>query len=133
MVFDEITAGSLLKVDQQCHKLSDSPFPVNPAGFTILSAIHQVHDDAGCVLHTHTRAGIAGNCQTAGVLPISQQSTFVRSSLAYHGCGGVALREDEKPRQQADLGNRKYLVLRNHGLLTIGRTVADALLAMYTL
>jgi ribulose-5-phosphate 4-epimerase/fuculose-1-phosphate aldolase len=80
MVFDEITAGSLVKVDQQCHKLSDSPFPVNPAGFTILSAIRQVHDDAGCVLHTHTRAGIAGSCQTAGVLPISQQSTFVRRS-----------------------------------------------------
>jgi ribulose-5-phosphate 4-epimerase/fuculose-1-phosphate aldolase len=89
--------------------------------------------DVGCVLHTHSRAGVAVSAQKCGVLPISQQSTFVRSSLAYHGCEDLALWEDEKPRPQADLGNRKYLVLRNHGLLTIGRTVADALLAMYTL
>lgn len=132
MLFDEITASSLVRVDMHCNKLSDSPFPVNPAGFTIHSAIHQVRADAGCVLHTHTRAGIAVSCQSAGVLPISQQSTFVLSSLAYHDYEGVALREDEQPRLQADLGTCKYLMLRNHGLLTIGRTVADAFLAMYT-
>ena len=132
MLFDEITASSLVRVDMHCNKLSDSPFPVNPAGFTIHSAIHQVRADAGCVLHTHTRAGIAVGCQSAGVLPISQQSTFVLSSLAYHDYEGVALREDERPRLQADLGTCKYLMLRNHGLLTIGRTVADAFLAMYT-
>ena len=83
-------------------------------------------------MHTHTRAGIAVSCQKAGVLPISQQSTFVLSSLAYHDYEGVALRDDEKPRLQADLGNRKFLMLRSHGLLTIGRTVADAFLSMYT-
>lgn len=132
MLFDEITASSLVRVDMQCNKLGDSPFPVNPAGFTIHSAIHQARADAGCVLHTHTRAGIAVSCQAAGVLPISQQSTFVLSSLAYHDYEGVALREDERPRLQADLGTSKYLMLRNHGLLTIGRTVADAFLAMYT-
>ena len=132
MMFDEITASSLVKVDQSCNKLSDSPFPVNPAGFTIHSAIHQVREDAGCVVHTHTRAGIAVSCQKAGVLPISQQSTFVLSSLAYHDYEGVALNDAEKPRLQADLGHCRFLMLRNHGLLTVGRTVADAFLAMYT-
>jgi ribulose-5-phosphate 4-epimerase/fuculose-1-phosphate aldolase len=132
LMFDEITASSLVKVDQACNKLHESPFPVNPAGFTIHSAIHQAREDAGCVLHTHTRAGSAVSCQKAGVLPISQQSTFVLSSLAYHDYEGVALRDDEKPRLQADLGTNKFLMLRNHGLLTIGRTIADAFLSMYT-
>ena len=132
MMFDEITASSLVKVDQACNKLSESVFPVNPAGFVIHSAIHGARDDVGCVLHTHTRAGIAVSTQKAGVLPISQQSTFVLSSLAYHGYEGVALRDEEKPRLQADLGRCTFLMLRNHGLLTVGRTVADAFLAMYT-
>ena len=119
MMFDEITASSLVKVDQSCHTLSDSPFPVNPAGFTIHSAIHQARRDAGCVLHTHTRAGIAVSAQQDGVLPISQQSTFVLASLAYHDYEGVALRDEEKPRLQADLGDKTFLMLRNHGLLTV--------------
>ncbi|RZL09995.1 MAG: class II aldolase/adducin family protein [Rubrivivax sp.] len=131
LMFDEITASSLVKVDQDCHKLSDSPFPVNPAGFTIHSAVHAARDDAGCVLHTHTRAGVAVSAQKAGVLPISQQSTFVLASLAYHEYEGVAFRDDEKPRLQADLGGHNFLVLRNHGLLTVGRTIADAFLHMY--
>jgi len=131
LLFEEITASSLVKVDQDCHKLSDSPFPVNPAGFVIHSAIHQVREDAGCVLHTHSRAGVAVSAQKCGVLPISQQSTFVLSSLAYHDYEGVALRDDEKSRLQADLGERNYLMLRNHGLLTVGRTIADAFLLMY--
>jgi len=131
LMFDEITASSLVKVDQACNKLSESPFPVNPAGFTIHSAIHAVRDDAGCVLHTHTRAGVGVSAQRAGVLPISQQSTFVLASLAYHDYEGVAFREDEKPRLQADLGDRNFLMLRNHGLLTVGRTIADAFLHMY--
>lgn len=131
LMFDEITASSLVKVDQDCNKLSDSPFPVNPAGFTIHSAIHAVREDAGCVLHTHTRAGVGVSAQQAGVLPISQQSTFVLASLAYHDYEGVAFREDEKPRLQADLGDKNFLMLRNHGLLTVGRTIADAFLHMY--
>lgn len=131
LLFEEITASSLVKVDQECRKLSDSPFPVNPAGFVIHSAIHQVRDDAGCVLHTHSRAGVAVSAQKYGVLPISQQSTFVVSSLAYHDYEGVALRDDEKQRLQADLGTANFLVLRNHGLLTVGSTVADAFLGMY--
>lgn len=132
LMFDEITASSLIKVDQACNKLHDSPFPVNPAGFTIHSAIHQAREDAGCVLHTHTRAGIAISAQKDGILPISQQSTFVLASLAYHDYEGVALRDEEKPRLQADLGNANFLMLRNHGLLTVGRTIADAFLSMYT-
>jgi ribulose-5-phosphate 4-epimerase/fuculose-1-phosphate aldolase len=132
LMFEEITASSLVKVDQAGNKLSDSPFPVNPAGFTIHSCIHQVRDDAGCVLHTHSRAGVAVSAQKCGVLPISQQSTFVLPSLAYHDYEGVALRDDEKPRLQADLGRSNYLMLRNHGLLTVGPTIAEAFLAMYT-
>jgi len=131
LMFDEITASSLVKVDQDCNKLSDSPFPVNPAGFVIHSAVHQAREDAGCVLHTHSRAGVAVSAQRCGVLPISQQSTFVLGSLAYHDYEGVALRDDEKPRLQADLGRANYLMLRNHGLLTVGRTIADAFLNMY--
>jgi ribulose-5-phosphate 4-epimerase/fuculose-1-phosphate aldolase len=131
LMFDEITASSLIRVDQQCNKLHDSPHPVNPAGFVIHSAIHEVREDAGCVLHTHTRAGVAVAAQRGGVLPISQQSSFVLASLAYHDYQGVAFRPEEKPSLQADLGDRDYLCLRNHGLLTVGRTIADAFLAMY--
>lgn len=132
LMFDEITASSLVKVDMQCNKLMDSPFPVNPAGFVIHSAVHEAREDVQCVLHTHTRAGVAVSAQKNGVLPISQQSTFVLASLAYHDYEGVAFRPDEKPRLQADLGAANFLMLRNHGLLTCGPTIADAFLAMYT-
>ena len=132
LMFDEITASSLVKIDQNCNKLSASPYPVNPAGFTIHSCIHQGRADAGCVLHTHTRAGVAVSAQKCGVLPISQQSTFVLGSLAYHDYEGVALHDEEKPRLQAALGTANYLMLRNHGLLTVGKTIPDAFLAMYT-
>ena len=132
LMFDEITASSLVKVDMQCNKLIDSPYPVNPAGFVIHSAVHEAREDVQCVLHTHTRAGVAVSAQKNGVLPISQQSTFVLASLAYHGYEGVAFRDEEKPRLQADLGAANFLMLRNHGLLTCGKTIADAFLSMYT-
>lgn len=132
LMFDEITASSLVKVDQHCNKVIDSPFPVNPAGFVIHSCIHEVREDAGCVLHTHSRAGVAVSAQKCGVLPISQQSTFVLASLAYHDYEGVALRDDEKPRLQKDLGDKTFLMLRNHGLLVVGKTIPDAFLSMYT-
>jgi ribulose-5-phosphate 4-epimerase/fuculose-1-phosphate aldolase len=131
LMFDEITASSLVKVDKDCNKMIDSPYPVNPAGFVIHSAVHEAREDAGCVLHTHTRAGVAVSAQAAGVLPISQQSTFVLASLAYHGYQGVAFRPEEKPSLQADLGKHQFLMLRNHGLLTVGRTIADAFFYMY--
>ncbi|MCY1515182.1 Methylthioribulose-1-phosphate dehydratase [compost metagenome] len=132
LMFDEITASSLVKVDQQCNKIIDSPYPVNPAGFVIHSAVHAAREDIQCVLHTHTSAGIAVSAQKNGVLPISQQSTFVLASLAYHDYEGVAFRDDEKPRLQADMGHANFLMLRNHGLLTCGKTIADAFLSMYT-
>jgi ribulose-5-phosphate 4-epimerase/fuculose-1-phosphate aldolase len=131
LLFEEITASSLIAVDRQGNQLNDSQFTVNRAGFVIHSAIHVAREDAQCVLHTHTRAGVAVSAQKKGVLPISQQSTFVLGSLAYHDYEGVALRDDEKPRLQADLGNANYLMLRNHGLLTVGCSVADAFLSMY--
>jgi ribulose-5-phosphate 4-epimerase/fuculose-1-phosphate aldolase len=131
LMFDEITASSLVKIDLQGNKLDDTPFPVNPAGFTIHSAIHSARHDAQCVLHTHTLNGLAVSAQKGGVLPLSQQSIFILSSLAYHDYEGVALRDDEKPRLVKDLGRSTYLMLRNHGLLTVGATVADAVLAMY--
>ena len=131
LMFDEITASSLVKVDMACNKLHDTPFPVNPAGFVIHSAVHEARPEAGCVLHTHTRAGVGVSAQKGGILPISQQSTFVLASLAYHDYEGVAFRPDEKPRLQADLGEANFLVLRNHGLLTVGKTIADAFLSMY--
>ena len=131
LMFDEITASSLVKIDLRGEKLEPSPFPVNPAGFTIHGAIHEARDDARCVLHTHTLNGIAVSAQRGGVLPISQQSIFVLGSLGYHDYEGVALRADEKPRLVRDLGANRFLMLRNHGLLTVDASVADAFLDMY--
>jgi ribulose-5-phosphate 4-epimerase/fuculose-1-phosphate aldolase len=131
MMFDEITASSLVKIDVHGNKLDDSPFPVNPAGFTIHSAVHAVRHDAQCVLHVHSVNGVAVSAQKNGLLPLSQQSIFVLASLAYHDYEGVALNEEEKPRLVADLGDKNFLMLRNHGLLTLGSTVADAFLNMY--
>jgi len=131
MLFEEITASSLIKIDQNGEKLSESPHPVNRAGFVIHSAVHAVREDAGCVLHTHTRAGVGVSAQAGGVLPISQQSTFVLASLAYHTYEGVALHDEEKPRLQADLGTANHLMLRNHGLLVVGSSIPEAFLLMY--
>jgi ribulose-5-phosphate 4-epimerase/fuculose-1-phosphate aldolase len=129
--FREITASSLVKVDLHGHKVMASPHEINPAGFTIHSAIHAARDDAQCVLHVHSVNGVAVSAQEEGVLPLSQHSIFVLSSLAYHDYEGVALDEDEKPRLVRDLGDKRFLMLRNHGLLTVGRSVAEAFVAMY--
>jgi ribulose-5-phosphate 4-epimerase/fuculose-1-phosphate aldolase len=131
MMFDEITASSLVKIDHDARKVLDSPYEINPAGFTIHSAIHAAREDARCVLHTHSINGVAVSAQKGGVLPLSQQSTFVLASLAYHDYEGLALNPEEKPRLVSDLGHRTYLMLRNHGLLTVGASIADAFLAMY--
>jgi len=132
MMFDEITASSLVKIDLAGNKLdSDNPFPINPAGFTIHSAIHAARHDARCVLHVHTANGVAVSAQKNGILPISQQSIFVLSDLAYHDYEGVALNAAEKPRLVRDLGDRSFLMLRNHGLLTVGETIPDTFLSMY--
>jgi ribulose-5-phosphate 4-epimerase/fuculose-1-phosphate aldolase len=133
LMFDEITASSLVKVDQNCNKLQDSPFPVNPAGFTIHSCIHEGRPEVNCVMHTHTRAGVAVSAQKAGLLRISQQATLVMPFLAYHDYEGVALRADEKARLQASFGQKSLLILRSHGLLAAGASAADVFLFMYTL
>lgn len=131
MLFSEITASSLVKVDLQGRKVDDSPYDVNPAGFTIHSAVHAAREDAMCVLHTHSVNGVSVSAQEGGVLPLSQHSIVVLASLAYHDYEGVALVDDEKPRLVHDLGDKRYMMLRNHGLLTVGRTVAEAFAAMY--
>lgn len=132
-LFEEITASSLVKIDLAGNAVMETPFAVNPAGFVIHSAIHAAREDAQCVLHTHTAAGIAVSAQKQGLLPISQQSIFPLSSIGYHDYEGVALEDDEKPRLVRDLGESTYLILRNHGLLTVGPTIPDAFLAMYVL
>jgi len=132
MTFDEITASSLVKVDLDGTKVMDAPYEINPAGFIIHSAIHAARENAQCVLHVHSVNGAAVSAQKAGVLPISQQSIFVLSSLAYHDYEGVALRDDEKPRLVRDLGDKNFFMLRNHGLITVAENVPDAFLFMYT-
>jgi ribulose-5-phosphate 4-epimerase/fuculose-1-phosphate aldolase len=133
LLFEEMTASSLVKVDLDGEIVLDTPYPINPAGFTIHSAVHAARQDAGCVLHTHTRAGVAVSAQADGLLPLSQISLLPCASLAYHDYEGIALNEDEKPRLVADLGDCKFLILRNHGLLTVGESIPEAFLYMYAL
>lgn len=133
LMFEEMTASSLVKVDLDGNIVLESPHVINPAGFTIHSAVHAARPDVACVVHTHTRAGVAVSAQAAGLLPLSQTSLFPLASLGYHDYEGVALNEDEKPRLVADLGDKAFLILRNHGLLTAGSSVADAFLYMYLL
>ena len=131
LLFEEVTASNLVKVDLDGNKIMESPHPVNPAGFVIHSAIHAARPDALCVMHTHSLHGVAVSAQKDGLLPLSQQSLFVLASLGYHNYEGVALRDDEKPRLVNDLGDSMFLILRNHGILTVGQNPAEAFLAMY--
>lgn len=131
MMFDEITASSLVKIDVDGNKVMDSDFDINPAGFTIHSCIHAARSNAHCVIHVHSINGIAVSAQRNGLLPISQQAFIVLESLAYHDYEGIALNDEEKPRLVRDLGNNRYFMLRNHGLLTVGESVAEAFLAMH--
>jgi ribulose-5-phosphate 4-epimerase/fuculose-1-phosphate aldolase len=133
MFFEEITASSLVKIDLAGNKVSASPYDINPAGFTIHSAVHEAREDAQCVMHLHTIEGVAVSCRKEGLLPISQQSLYPMMGLAYHDYEGVALNPEEKVRLVRDLGPNNSMILRNHGLLTCGPTVADAFLSMYIL
>lgn len=133
MMFEEVTASSLVKVDLAGRKVMDSDFDINPAGFIIHSAIHEAREDAGCVMHLHTPAGVAVACQKNGLLPISQTSLFVLSSLSTHPFEGVAVEAAEKSRLQADLGASNFMILPNHGLLTVAPTIPDTFLAMFIL
>ena len=133
MMFDEITASSLVKVDLDGNQLTKSEYSINPAGFTIHSAIHEVREDAGCVLHLHTPDGTAVASCMDGLLPLNQTAQLVTHDLAYHDYEGIALDHDERPRLQKDLGNKNFMLLRNHGTLTVGRSVASAFERMFHL
>ena len=117
MMFDEITASSLVKVDLEGRKVSESPYEINPAGFTIHSAVHAARDDALCVMHTHSINGVAVSAQAGGVLPLAQESLGVLGSLGYHDYEGIALNEGEKARLVRDLGAHTNLMRRKHGLV----------------
>lgn len=134
VLFRDVTAGSLVKIDLEGRLLEDSPHDVNPAGFTIHSAIHSARHDAACVLHTHTVAGVAVSTLEEGLMPLNQWSLLFHDRVVYHDFEGIALDLEERERLVADLGDTaKVLILRNHGLLTVGRTVSDAVLLMLAL
>lgn len=133
MLFEEITASSLVKIDLEGNIVMDSPYFVNPAGFTIHSAIHSAREDAQCVLHLHTDDGMAVASQEEGLMPLSQMAMLVRSHLAYHDYEGVALDLDERERLIADIGDSKVMLLRNHGTLAVGETCGLAFMAIYFL
>lgn len=133
MMFEEITASSLVKIDLAGNKVMESEYDINPAGFTIHSCIHAARKDAMCVLHTHSINGVAVSAQKEGLLPLSQFAFIVMQSLSYHEYEGLALNADEQPRLVRDLGDTNYMILRNHGLLTVGRSMAEAFQAMHRL
>lgn len=132
--FDEVTASSLVTVDLDGDVVDDPlGFGINPAGFTIHSAIHAARPDVVCVLHTHTVSGVAVSCQADGLLPLNQWALQFHDRLAYHDYEGIALDHDERQRLVADLGENHVMVLRNHGMLTCGRSVSEAFKLMYNL
>ncbi|MEO0817358.1 MAG: class II aldolase/adducin family protein [Pseudomonadota bacterium] len=132
-LFEEITASSLVKVDLDGSVVEETPYMINPAGFTIHSAVHAAREDAQVVMHLHTDDGVAVSAQSEGLLPLSQTSMLVRHDLAYHDYEGVALDHDERERIVADMGEKSNLMLRNHGTLTVGRSAAECFLRMFFL
>jgi ribulose-5-phosphate 4-epimerase/fuculose-1-phosphate aldolase len=133
VMFDEMTASALVKIDLDGNIKQDTPYFINPAGFTIHSAVHGARHDAGCVIHVHTPYGIAVSIQKDGLRRYSQISMQVHSDLAYHDYEGIALDLDERERLIADIGENNLLMLRNHGTLTIGQNCAIAFTRMYFL
>jgi ribulose-5-phosphate 4-epimerase/fuculose-1-phosphate aldolase len=133
LLFEEITASSLVKIDLDGNKVQESPYPVNPAGFTIHSALHMNRDDAHCIIHLHSTDGVAVSAQADGLLPLDQHAMLINGDLAYHDYEGVALDLDERDRLVKDVGDKHLMLLRNHGTLAIGRSCADAFLRMYYL
>ena len=132
-LFDEITASNLVKVNLKGKILSDTNNFINPAGFTIHSAIHESRDDAHCIVHLHSNDGVAVASLKDGLLPLSQTGMLVRSQIAYHDYEGVALFEEEKERLVKDLGDARLMILRNHGTLALGKNVAEAFTNIYFL
>ena len=132
-LFDEITASNLVKVNLKGKILSDTNNFINPAGFTIHSAIHESREDAHCIVHLHSNDGVAVASLKDGLLPLSQTGMLVRSQIAYHDYEGVALFEEEKERLVKDLGEARLMILRNHGTLALGKNVAEAFTNIYFL
>ena len=132
-LFDEITASNLVKVNLKGKILSDTNNFINPAGFTIHSAIHESREDAHCIVHLHSNDGVAVASLKEGLLPLSQTGMLVRSQIAYHDYEGVALFEEEKERLVKDLGEARLMILRNHGTLALGKNVAEAFTNIYFL
>ncbi len=133
LFFDEMTASDLLVVDLEGNLHGPARGNVNRAGFVIHSTIHAARPDVHCVLHTHSKAGVAVSIQEDGLLRLSQQSTLILHALAYHDYQGVAVHDEERASLVGDLGHREYMILRNHGLLTASRSIAEAFMAMYLL
>ncbi len=131
--FDEITASSLVKVDLQGEIVLESPYRINPAGFTIHSAVHAAREDARCVMHLHTDAGVGVSAQAEGLLPLGQNALVVAPQLAYHDYEGIALNLDERQRLVANLGDKSLMLLRNHGTLAVGPSAAAAWISMFFL
>ncbi len=123
--WEEITASSLVKIDVEGNKVDDSPYRVNPAGFTIHSAVHMNRHDAAWIMHTHTRAGVAVSCMEEGLLPLNQISLQFHNRIGYHDFEGIALDLEERKRIVADMGMHPVLMLRNHGLIATGRSAAE--------
>ena len=132
MLFEEVTASSLVKVDVDGNKVMESEYDINPAGFTIHSAVHMAREDAMCVMHLHTDDGVAVSAQQEGLMPLTQHAMQC-GEIAYHDYEGVALDLDERERIVADLGDKQFMLLRNHGTLTVGPSCASAFMAMYYL
>ena len=133
LLFEEITASSLVKIDLDGNILQETAYFINPAGFTIHSAIHQARDDARFVMHLHTDQGVAVAAHREGLMPLSQHALIVLPSLAYHDYEGIALNHDERERLVADLGAKNLMLLRNHGTLAVGDTAANCWIGMYYL
>jgi ribulose-5-phosphate 4-epimerase/fuculose-1-phosphate aldolase len=132
-MFNEVTASNIVKIDLDGNVLDDTPYGINPAGYTIHSAIHAARDDVGCVLHTHTEAGLAVSALKCGLLPLNQDAVRFYNRIGYHDYEGISLELGERERLVQSLGKHRALVLRNHGLLTAGRTIAEAFTLMFHL
>ena len=130
-LFDEVSASSLVKIDAAGNPVEPSEYAVNSAGFAIPSAVHMARPDLACVVHTHTIAGCAVSMQADGLLPLNQHALQVIGDVAYHDYEGTARNPEERERLLADLGDRRIMVLRNHGLLIVGTSIADAFVATY--
>ncbi|HWH18475.1 MAG TPA: class II aldolase/adducin family protein [Allosphingosinicella sp.] len=133
LMFEEVTASSLVKVDMNGHPVGETPFITNAAGFTIHSALHMAREDAQAVMHLHTPHGQAVSAHADGLLPLTQTAMLIREDIAFHEYEGVAVDLDERERLIADMGDKGAMLLRNHGTLTVGETVGEAFLRMYFL